>query len=81
MNWYMSIYAGSVEKPSIGAAKVNAVIFTANKNLLARWVLAYCVEYKSSFMTTPLRKYLWDIKALGHKVRELVGSRSKQEGF
>ncbi len=32
----------------------------------------YCVEHKSSFLTT-LRKYLRDVKALGHKVKELWG--------
>jgi hypothetical protein len=61
-------YAGPVEEPTIGGARY-AVIFT---DKATRWMITYCVEYKSSFMTT-LRKYLRDVKALGHKVGELWG--------
>lgn len=61
-------YAGPVEERSMGGARY-AVIFT---DKATRWISAYCVEYKSSFMTT-LRKYLRDVKALGHKVKELWG--------
>ena len=61
-------YAGPVEEPSIGGARY--VVTFVDK--ATRWIFSYCVEYKSSFLTT-LRKYLRDVKALGYKVGELWG--------
>jgi len=57
-----------VEEPSIGGARY--VVTFVDK--ATRWIFSYCVEYKSSFLTT-LRKYLRDVKALGYKVGELWG--------
>lgn len=46
-----------------------AVVFIDEKS---RYVSAYCIESKDSFLTT-LRKYLRDVRALGHRVRALWG--------
>ncbi len=50
----MWIMPGPVEEPTIGGARY-AIIFI---DKATRWMTAYCVEYKSSFLTT-LRKYTY----------------------
>lgn len=63
-------YVGPVEVSSLGDARYATIL--ADKS--TGWMNVYTSEYKSSFVTTCLRKYLLDIKALGHKVKSLWGS-------
>ena len=65
---------GPVEEPSLNDARY-AVIFTDE---FTRYVNMYAIEFKSSFIIT-LRKYLRDVKALGHQVRELWGKNAENE--
>ena len=62
-------YVGPVEVPSLGDARY-AITF-ADKS--TGWMNVYTVERKNSFITC-LRKYLRDVKALGHKVKSCWGS-------
>ena len=61
-------YVGPVEVPSLGDARY-AITF-ADKS--TGWMNVYTVERKNSFITC-LRKYLRDVKALGHKVQVMLG--------
>ena len=66
-------FVGPIEEPSLSGARYG-VIFTDEKT---RYVSIYCVEFKSEFLSC-LKRYLLDVKALGHKVKTLWG---RSEGF
>jgi hypothetical protein len=62
-------FVGPLEEASLGGARYG-VVFTDE---YTRYIHVYSVEFKDSFLSC-LRKYLRDVKALGHKVRAIWGS-------
>lgn len=65
---------GPIEEPSISGARY-AAIYTDE---YTRYVFAYCIEFKDSFITC-LRKFMRDVKMLGHRVKEIWGLNEESQ--